>query len=540
MKKSTKYLMPFSYAKLRTILVIAGSTIVAAMDVGIRKRTGDLIDLLGQGRVAEFAFLTFGLMVCAYIILSFTLPYIKTRLSDHIQEAIHTRLYQKTLTACQGSLDTIDAGTVGTYFTSDAASIVQYVNRITGIGLPDVFTFLISFLALMVINPWVGLATVLSAVIPVITMLYMSRILVDGHKNYQQSLQQTNEHIARHFFNLEFVKASRLEDALERENATLLQQLLVRKKSITRNEALLSFPMMLSSFITILMVVLLGGFFVSKGELSVGELFSAISLVDFIVNPVMRFDNTIRQVRRAAVNITRLNNYFEMPDAQTRIPEVVVHSGDVCKLDIKNLKFSYPNAKPVLNGVNFFWEQGKLNVLAGGNGTGKSTLLKILTGVYEAQEGTVSICLKDLQGNKPLSDYITVDTQKTVLFADTVYHNLTLGQKLPLEKVRKACRCVGLDDEIMAMSEQYDTKLGADGNPLSGGQKRRLCVARTLLRESNIYIFDEPTAAVDPANIDVMTDTLRNLSREKLVIVITHEQALIETADTVTRLEAIV
>lgn len=541
MNKSLNYMTPFSYAKLHTILVIAGSTAVAAIDVGIRKRTGDLIDLLGEGRISDFAFLTFVLMLCTYVVVSFILPYIKTRLSDHIQETLYLRLHQKALTAKQEALDKIDAGAVGTYFTSDTANIVRYVNRITGIAIPDIFSFLISSVALMKISPCIGSTAIISAVIPVAVMYCMSRFLVRGNMAYQQILQQINGHITRHFFNLEFVKASQMEEALECENTQLLKQLLGGRKKIAKNEAFLSFPMMLASFITILIVALLGGFLVSEGEISIGELFTAIALVDFIVDPVMRFENTMKQIRRAEANIARLNQYFAMPDADNSAPQITVRNGNANALEINDLKFVYPDAKQVFDGVDFLWEQGRLNVLVGENGTGKTTLIKILTGIYGAQGGTISVIRRDSKrpGNMLLSDDMAVDTQKTILFADTIYNNLTLGQDMSMEKVRSACCAVGLDDEITSMSDGYDTQLGADGKPLSGGQKRRLCVARTLLRESDIYIFDEPTAGVDSANMGVMIDALQRLAREKLVIIITHEQRLITAADTITRLEAI-
>ena len=540
MNKPLNYLTPFSYAKLRTALVMVGSTAIAVMDVGIRKRTGDLIDMIGAGRVSDFVFWTFILMICMYAVISFILPYNKKRLSDHIQEMMYTLLYRKALMARQTSVDAIDVGAVSTYFTSDTAGIIHYVNRMTDKAIPDIFSFVISFVAMMVIHPLIGSAAIVSAVIPVVTMYLLSRKLVEENMKYQEALQQINGHIAKYFFNIEFIKANRMEDVLERENAGLLLQLLMRKKKVAKHEALISFPMMFSSFVTILIVVLLGGFLVSRSELSIGALFTAITLVDFIVNPVMRFENTIKQIRRTQANFKRLNQYFEMADVN-EVSQISVQNGNESALQIKNLKFGYSDGKRIFEDADFLWKQGNLNVLVGENGAGKSTLLKILASVYEAQDGTISITRtsKKEQNSELLSGGMIIDTQKSILFADTIYQNLTLGREIPSEKVRNICSCVGLDDEIMSMVDGYDTKLGIDGNPLSGGQKRRLCVARALLQESDIYIFDEPTAGVDQANRVLMIEAFRVLAREKLVLVISHDHELINAADTITQLEAI-
>ena len=540
MNKPLNYLTPFSYAKLRTALVMVGSTAIAVMDVGIRKRTGDLIDMIGAGRVSDFVFWTFILMICMYAVISFILPYNKKRLSDHIQEMMYTLLYRKALMARQTSVDAIDVGAVSTYFTSDTAGIIHYVNRMTDKAIPDIFSFVISFVAMMAIHPLIGSAAIVSAVIPVVTMYLLSRKLVEENMKYQEALQQINGHIAKYFFNIEFIKANRMEDVLERENAGLLLQLLMRKKKVAKHEALISFPMMFSSFVTILIVVLLGGFLVSRSELSIGALFTAITLVDFIVNPVMRFENTIKQIRRTQANFKRLNQYFEMADVN-EVSQISVQNGNESALQIKNLKFGYSDGKRIFEDADFLWKQGNLNVLVGENGAGKSTLLKILASVYEAQDGTISITRtsKKEQNSELLSGGMIIDTQKSILFADTIYQNLTLGREIPSEKVRNICSCVGLDDEIMSMVDGYDTKLGIDGNPLSGGQKRRLCVARALLQESDIYIFDEPTAGVDQANRVLMIEAFRVLAREKLVLVISHDHELINAADTITQLEAI-
>ena len=132
---------------------------------------------------------------------------------------------------------------------------------------------------------------------------------------------------------------------------------------------------------------------------------------------------------------------------------------------------------------------------------------------------------------------MVIDTQKAVLFSGTILENLSLDRDVSIEEVRSVCRLVGLDDEITSMAQGYDTRLGSDGSPLSGGQKRRLAFARTLLRKADIYIFDEPTAGVDPDNVRLMISLLRHLSREKLVIVITHDPILSQAADSITRLE---
>ncbi len=539
------YLGVLSKAKVLALSTVALSLCLTAADVGMRWCSGSLIDALNAGTLGDFPWGVLAALALLLIGLHFLLPYSRTRLANQIQAGLYAQLEKKALCGEQKALNRIAPGEAGTFFTADVTEIVRSINRMVGVGLPDLFSFVLSVAVLCAMNPWLGIAAVAASLLPVVFMFFMSKALVRVGEKYQGVLERINQNIANHFFNLELIKASTLEDASDLENRTLLKELLGVKRRQSGWEAVLSFPTMFSSFLTILFLAVLGGYFVQDGSMQPGELFTAITLANFVVDPVMRFDGTIAQIRRAKVSFQRINQFLTLADEGSAMDCFAVLSGrEKAALKIDGLEFSYEeNGKKVFDGGHFRWEEGSLHILVGENGTGKSTLLKLLSGIYLPRKGAITLSLPGDRHPRKLTrqevrEQLIIDPQQPLLFPGTIRQNLCRGRELSMDAIGAACRAAGIDAEIEALPGGYDTVLGPEGTPLSGGQKRRLCLARSLLREGNVFLFDEPTTGVDPRHIQELIGTLRALAEEKLVIVITHEPLLIQAADTVTRLEA--
>lgn len=528
----------FLYAKSQSFFFVILSAAAACLDVYLRRYMGIIVDGL-QEDIHTINWLLIGITVPVFLILKYILPWLKTQTTHTLLEKIREQLVYKALHTEQKALEQMDPGTVSTYYMSDVDGIVRYAGRILEIGIPDILIFVLSVLAVALMDPYLSLAAVLSSIVPVLAMYFMSRALVKKNMDYQASLERINQSVGGRLYNLEFIKANRMEAALEKENAALLDALHREKKALSKREAALSFPTMITSFLTVLIVALLGGYFVLTSRMSIGSLFSAIALTDYIVSPVMRFQNTISQIRRASANVSRINAFLETKNESAVIHHIQDGKDQFVSITAHNLSFSYSEDKPVLKGINIHWEAGKLNVLVGQNGTGKSTFLKLLTGLFPVDDGQIQLggaVISDAPDVDVLRKKITVDTQNTLLLPGTIWYNLTLGADLDRNTVDEACRKAGLYEEIQHLAVDYDTYLDDDGKPLSGGQKRRLCFARTLLKDAPIYVFDEPTVGVDPNHISIIISTLKTLAKEKLVVVITHDQSIIQEADTVTHI----
>ena len=197
-------------------------------------------------------------------------------------------------------------------------------------------------------------------------------------------------------------------------------------------------------------------------------------------------------------------------------------------------------SREIYHGFSEVWQQGKPVFVKGGNGEGKSTLIKLLLGVYDVSSG--QICVNGIPAQeyslRSLRERIVVVPQENILFQGSIRDNLACGKDISLEQMEEVCRKTGIHEEILRMPEGYDTLLTENGGVLSGGQKQRLCLARALLRTGDVYIFDEPTAALDKGNRERFAALLRELSGGRIVVVITHEKELLDEAQCVMELGA--
>jgi len=235
-------------------------------------------------------------------------------------------------------------------------------------------------------------------------------------------------------------------------------------------------------------------------------------------------------------NVVGLRRVFELmdrpsdpqPDDPVRLPRI--DQG----FRFAGVGFSYPDGTRALSGIDFEARRGELIALVGPAGAGKTTLAQMLPRFLSASAGRIEVDGFDLESidRDDLRAQIAFVFQEPVLFDATPLENIRVGKPdATLEEVREAARLARADAFIEALPQGYDTPLGRAGGRLSVGQKQRLSIARALVRKAPVLVLDEPTAALDPETEARLVETLREASRDRLVVVIAHRLSTIRSAD---------
>ena len=368
-----------------------------------------------------------------------------------------------------------------------------------------------------------GLVALASGIMSVFLMTKLSKSMVKNLNDYQNKLKDINELTSDGLFNFEMIKVNMMEKGLTEQYTNELNQLHKLKKKVAFRQACLSAPTMTLSFITLISIAFCGGYFVIMGQMSIGQLLSAVTLSDYIVSPVMRFQNSLVQYRRATVNLKNFSIFEEMVQEEESVPGVNATS----ECGIKNLCFHYPDEQKVFDGLNLDFEKGKINYIVGHNGSGKSTVIKIIAGIYEIDNGEISLTVKNNHRSSMRND-ISIMPQESLVFADSIKANLLAGTSCSEEKMYGMCKALNLHHEILNMEKGYDTVLKEKGAPLSGGQKKRIAFIRSILHEADVYIFDEPTVNVDMENTIRMMEYINELAEQHYVIMITHNKVMMD------------
>ena len=507
------------------LCVVAIGTVLLSVVINVlfREYLGGILDNILQKQIhwpSVAAVLAIGFLLS--VVLSFGKSWSIARLLHNLK----TRLYQD---ACFFLLyeygGDFSLGELSSLLSNDITAVTNSVSRIFTKFLSDIFCFVFSVAVLCSIDPAIAVVVVLSSVIPSVIITALSKRQQEERQQYMKELAKVNDAASKGLFSLESVKANALEDQYNRQYGDSLSQLLYKRKCLAKTEALLTAPSVFCAFAVQIAIIVVSGWFTAAGKISVGSFFVVITLMDYIVNPVMGLENSLLAIRSLNVSLKRLEKFLGAKHSDALI-ENVPADDTIPSVDLENISFSYTQGHPVLEHVSLHLKPGKCHYVLGANGAGKSTLIKLISGVIQPSSGAVFLCgsrTSDM-GKEALAGCLSVMPQEPVLFSGSLLENIRLYQPdISRNDVAEACKKAGIHKDILALPDQYDTILSENGGTLSGGQKQRLSLARTILRNRPVLIFDEPTAALDDVNASQVIALIQNLAKEKVVIVVTHD-----------------
>jgi ATP-binding cassette, subfamily B, bacterial len=283
-----------------------------------------------------------------------------------------------------------------------------------------------------------------------------------------------------------------------------------------------------------------GGWLVLRGRISVGDLTLLTVYIGQLFKPVEKLNDLAETTGRGMAGGERLLHLLDLAPAVSNLPGAVTvrHARGV--IELRNVSFEYAERpQPVLRGVSLRLEPGELTALVGPSGAGKSTLFSLIVRLFDPSSGEVLLDGRPLPTItlESLRAQFAVLSQDTHLFAGTLRQALTPADRPTSEPMLwEALALVAMDEFVRALPEGLDTAIGEDALNLSGGQRRRIALARAFLLKRPILLLDEPLANIDAASAEVILAALDRMRRTQTCFAVTHETALIERADRVCRL----
>lgn len=284
----------------------------------------------------------------------------------------------------------------------------------------------------------------------------------------------------------------------------------------------------------LLLTCFIAGYQVAIGQQNVGGFTSLLVYMSQLQAPLNFVGSFYRTIQQSLINAERMLELFKEQPTVTDSPEARPMGGCQGKIEFKDVGFSYDARKPALNGLSFECTPGTTTALVGESGGGKSTVFRILFRFYNPESGKVLIDGNDVQDVTidSLRSFIGVVPQETLLFNETLMYNLKYArQSATDEEVYEACRTASIHDKIMAFPDKYESKVGERGLRLSGGEKQRVAIARTILKNPKIIMLDEATAALDTETEEHIQEALATLSTGRTTLVIAHRLSTITKAD---------
>jgi ATP-binding cassette subfamily B protein len=416
-----------------------------------------------------------------------------------------------------------DAGTIKEIFTSISLSLII-----------DIMLALISGIILFFMNK------TLFAIIAVLTFINIILVYIFKKPYKELNLQNMekqaamNSQIIDSLKGVETVKSFGVEDdTLERiENRFISSIRVGYKTSVTSNiQGVIG-----GFFGNIGNLVLMGvaALLVMKGDITLGSMFAFMALSNYFMDPINRLVGLQLQIQEANIAMKRMSELYdleaEQPETENLIKEFDLN-GDI---KIENITFRYGSRPPVLKNVSLLIKQGQKVAFVGESGGGKTTLAKIILGLWQPENGTV--CINDYNieelDKRQLRQAVAYVPQNVELFSGTIGENIKLGKRgAPYEEIKTACRKAGCADFIEKMPAKYGTYLEEAGANLSGGERQRIALARALIKNPKILILDEATSNLDFISEEQIYKTLFSL--DCTVVIIAHRLSTIRRCDNI-------
>ncbi|HWH18421.1 MAG TPA: ABC transporter ATP-binding protein/permease [Allosphingosinicella sp.] len=389
-----------------------------------------------------------------------------------------------------------------------------------------------------------GPGLVIATLVMVAAYIWFTRVVTDWRARLRRELNDIDNHaISRAVDSLLNYETVKYFNAEEREAKRYGQAMRAFADSSVRNETSLAWLNIGQSLITNLMMAGAMGYTVwgwSRGMFTTGDVVLVNTLLAQLFRPLDMLGWVYRNIRQGLIDMEQM---FGVVDTRAEVtdrpeaPRLRVTAGHV---RFENVEFGYEPDRPILKGIDLDVPPGTTLAVVGPSGAGKSTLSRLLFRFYEPSAGRITIDGQDITqvSQASLRSAIGIVPQDAVLFNDTVGYNIGYGREGASQaEIEEAARGAAIHDFIQSLPDGYEAQVGERGLKLSGGEKQRVAIARTLLKDPPILVLDEATSALDSRTEAAIQETLKSIERGRTSIVIAHRLSTVVDADQIVVLD---
>ena len=530
--KLPSLLTPFFMALEVIVDILLPKTMGLLIDKGIQ--TGNLPDIFRYGGymlLLAFLGLAFGVLAGKYAAQA------SSGFACNVRDAMYTNIQKFSFS----NIDKFSTAGLITRLTTDVTNLQNAYQMIIRMCFRAPLTLIFSLAMAFSISARLSMVFVVALAILIV---FLSLIISKAMKYFNEVFEKyddLNASIQENVSAIRVVKAFVRED-YENEKfkaaAGGIYKMFVKAESVVANNGPV---MMLAVYSCMLSLSWLAAQMITVGTLTTGELTTLFSYVMSILMSLMMLSMIFVMLTLAAASARRVVEVLnEKPDLVS--PENAVMEVSDGSVDFENVFFSYRknSSEPVLNHINLHVNAGETIGIIGGTGSAKSSLVNLISRLYDVSEGCVKVGGRDVRDYDldTLRNEVSVVLQKNVLFSGTILENLRWGDKeASLEECIRACHLACADEFIEQFPDKYDTYIEQGGTNVSGGQKQRLCIARALLKKPKILILDDSTSAVDTATDARIRKAFREEIPDTTKFIIAQRISSIQDADRIIVLE---
>jgi ABC-type multidrug transport system fused ATPase/permease subunit len=421
---------------------------------------------------------------------------------------------------------------------------VQQLQELLTQGIFALLTSVMTLVGIAVImitmNPRLALITL--TVVPVLAIVifvwqkYARRAFI----NVRKAIATVNSQLQEDMSGVRVVQSLSREEENSEQFDEVNRAHLNANVTAVRLEALMMPTVNILTGVAFAIVIIIGGYQVLDGTMKVGVLLAFLLYIQRFFDPVLELAMQYTQLQRAMASGARI---FELLDIE---PEIQDRPGAIDlpavkgEVSFRHVNFGYEPNKDVLHDIDLTIDTGETVAIVGETGSGKSSLVSLLTRFYEAERGEVTVDGYDVRSvtQQSLNQQIGIVSQDPILFSGTIEENIRYGKiEASRDEIIEVAKMVGAHNFINRLEQGYQTQVGQRGSNLSAGQRQLICLARAVLADPHILILDEATSNVDTNTERIMQRALRQLTKERTCLTVAHRLSTVTNADRIIVLE---
>jgi ATP-binding cassette subfamily B protein len=464
------------------------------------------------------------LMRQTIIVMSRMIEYdLKNEIYAHYQE-LDTAFYKRNNT-----------GDLMNRISEDVGRVRMYIGPAIMYILNTTFLFLFTITEMVSVDIKLTMYVLLPLPLLAISIYYVSHTINKKSTKVQEQLSDITTHSQEAFSGIRVLKAYGREKHFNAEFEKQSREYQRRTIGLVKVEALFQPFMILLIGLSTIFTIYVGGMEAIHGKVSYGNIAEFVVYVNRLTWPIASLGWVTSLIQRAAASQTRINEFLQIRPgiANPGTPPQPIGG----TIEFRDVSFTYPDSGiNALKNVSFRVPQGSSLAIIGRTGSGKSTIANLVCRLYDTSSGQVMIDHKDIRthNTSSLRSQVGYAPQEVILFSDTISHNIAFSidrEKQQQESIVQAAKDAAIYSNIMGFKDQFETIVGERGITLSGGQKQRISIARAIIREPQIMIFDDCLSAVDTETEEEILSNLKRLMKNKTSMIISHRISTVKNAD---------
>jgi ATP-binding cassette subfamily C protein len=455
-----------------------------------------------------------------------------TNISKYVTYKIREKLLNHLKQVCMNEYESLGSGAISSNLITDVNTLDNFI--ITGASkfVSSVLTLIAVSIVMIAIHPILGLMILFIQPIIIILSKKISAQVGTLKKIENKSIEEFQDNISESLELFGQIKASNKENLFFNNSITKAKN--IQQTSNEYSYKSVAFERFSFTIFLIAFEVLRasGLVMVAYSDLSIGMMFAMFGYIWFIMTPVQDILSIQYSYSTANAAIDRLNKILQLNVEKNGSKQLNKINNGI-NIVLENVSFSYNESKKVLENISLSINAGEKIALIGASGSGKTTLAQVIATFYTKQSGEIhynNISVDEID-KQSLRDELFLVLQMPILFNNTLKFNITMGRDISDEKIFKALEIAQLKETVEKMENGLDTIVGKHGIRLSGGQRQRLSIARMIISNPSIVIFDESTSALDVHTEAKLFNALESILKEKTVITIAHRLSTVKNAN---------